>query len=129
MSNCKKWMMVFGAGIFLIALIAVPVYAMAGACGMCTSEAKAIAEKMKSSGMTLTKAIEAAEKRSRATALTAFTEKADDKTVYVVYLVTDKKLILIEVDEEGKTGGIQDAENLPGLHDDVAHKPKPKPGA
>ena len=127
MSN-RKWMIVSALSIGLVAVIAIPVYA-AAKCTMCRDEAKAMTEKLKSTNMTLAKAIEAAEKRSRGSALTAFTEKDGDKIVFAVYCLTGERVVVVDVDDAGNAVGIEDAENLPGVHDEVAHKPKPKPGA
>lgn len=113
------------AAVAVLALIAVPVYAQA--CKMCKTAGEEIAAAMESKGIDLTGAIAAAEKRSRGKAVTVQTIFEDGKLSFVVHCWTGKRNVLIKVDEEGNAPSVDDADTLPGIHDPVAHKPKPAP--
>ena len=124
MTRGKK-LIVWIACVGIFAMIAVPVYARA--CKMCKQAGGELATAMESKGLDLTGAIAAAEKRSRGKALMAKTVLTEGKLSFEVYCWTDERIVVLNVDEEGKTAGVDDAETLPGVHDPVAHKPKPSP--
>ncbi len=108
-----------------LTLIAVPVYA--AACKMCKTAGGEIAQLFTSKNIDLTAAIAAAEKRSRGKALAADTTMEEGQLVFHVYCWASDNIVRIEVLEDGKTRGVEDAEALPAVHDPVAHKPKPSP--
>ncbi len=128
MSRLNKWMVICGLGVSCALIVALPVYAQVKRkCAMCKTESKEVMEKLQSGNMTLTKAIEAAEKRSSGFAITAFTERDEDKIVFAVYCVSGDRIVVVDVDENGKAGRVSEAEDMPGIHDDEAHRPKPSP--
>ena len=124
MTRGKK-LIVWLACLGLFALIAVPVYAQA--CRMCKTAGGEMIAAMESKSIDLNGAIAAAEKRSRGKALMAQTLFTEGKLSFDVYCWADKRIVRIGVDEEGKAKSVDDADTLPGVHDPVAHKPKPTP--
>lgn len=110
-------------GLGILALVAVPVYAIADAAG-----AKAMLAAMDSGKVTLSSAIAAAEEASKGKAVAAIAEMADDKLHVDVYVVSGDKLQRVEVDAAGKAGKPADAKEVPGGGHLEKKKPAPKGG-
>jgi hypothetical protein len=102
-------------------------------CKKCGEEAALLAEKMKSANLNLKSAIEKGEDRCKGDAVLAEVSFSDDgqQPLFVIYCATkDGRLLMVEVNHEGKPGGLDPAIELPSIHDPEAHKPAPpKPGA
>lgn len=112
-------------GAALVGLIVVPAYALSK-CAACGKEAGDLAQKMESNQVSLTKAIQVAEDRIKGKAVTAFTEPDGDSYKFAVYVAKDGKVLVMEVSATGEPQRPDEAEDVPGIHDEATHKVEKK---
>ncbi len=105
-----------------LALVVIPVYAIADAAG-----AKALVAAMDAGKVTLASAITAAETASKGKAVAAIAEMQGDKLHVDVYVSAGDKLQRVEVDATGKAGTPTDAKEVPGGGHEIK-KPAPRGG-
>lgn len=102
-------------------------------CKKCAEEAVQLVEKMKSANITLKAALEAGEERCKGDVVLAEVSWSDDgqQPAFSIYCsMKDGRLLVVDINHEGKPGGMDPAMELPSIHDPEAHKPAPpKPGA
>lgn len=112
-------------GVALVGVIVVPVYALSK-CAACGKEAAALVQKVESNQMSLIRAIQVAEERTKGKAITAFTEPDGDAYKFAVYVSKDSKVLVMEVGPTGEPQRPDEAQDVPGLHDEEAHKVEKK---
>ena len=100
-------LVVFGA---VVALVAWPVYAH---CGKCAVDCKTMVKAMDEGKLTLAKAIEKAEAKSKGRAVGALCELEEGKLDIEVWCLVGDKIMEVTVD--GKTGEATDTEEVKAL--------------
>lgn len=123
-----KWLVGSLVLLGVVCLVAVPVYAH---CGKCTEDCKKMVTKMDEAKITLSKAIEVAEKESKGKAVKAVAELEKDALGIEVYCMAGDKLMEVKVDP--KTGKVTSSKEVKdtgeaGHEHDAKGAEKPKAG-
>jgi len=115
----RKWKIALGmVAVSTVVLVTWPVYAH---CGKCASSGKDMVKLMEEGKLSLSKAIEIAEKHSKGKAVAAYCELGGDGLEISVYCLVGDKIMEVEID--GKTGKVSEMEqekSLPG-HAEAGH--------
>ena len=120
MNRSKLYWVLLATGLVVL-LVARPMFGVQPVKG----EPKEMAKLMVEAKLTLSKAIEVAEKETKGTAVKAFAEKYPDGVRVDVYCVAGEAVKWVEVDHAGKVLSVKDAtEKEPGWGKE---EPKKKP--
>lgn len=125
MSSRRSMLIGLLLGVVLVGVIVVPVYAMSQ-CAACAKEAGELVQKMESNQISLTKAIQVAEERTKGKAITAFTEPDGDSFKFAIYVAKEGKVQVMGVGPTGDPMRPEEAPDVPGLHDEELHKVEKK---
>jgi len=107
----RKWKIVLGVvAVSTVVFVAWPVYAH---CGKCAASGKDMVKLMEEGKISLSKAIEIAEKHSNGRAVAAYCELEDGGLEIEVYCLVGNKIMEVEID--GKTGKVSEMEEKRSL--------------